>query len=200
MKKKMLALHFLLFMSAAALTSLRQINTRTATLKLTKWINFTKRDVLNRKEAVNQLSDLYTIKGNLYRKWVKEPHEVYKGPVMPVPWTNYELGDEIFVMADETIPVPFSIDNLIMTTETFIGVCEICTGTEGEKVATLHQLVSNPNLNFLRNAFEGSPAKGYGVEFVKSATEAGLSVDLQPLVKWGDGRHFLHLNEDILLE
>jgi hypothetical protein len=190
---------------AVAYTTIHQTSAGTATLKLAEWIQFTKRDVMNRMEAVTELPTLYTMAGSMYRASLKGADRMVprnRNIVAPILWEQHDVGDEIIVMADETIPVPFSVDELTMTTDTYIGKCEICAGNDGKKVVTLRQLVAHPNLRFIQDSFQGSPENGYGVAFkhalVESVTDAGLTVNIRPLVTWGDGRHFLHLNEDVL--
>jgi hypothetical protein len=185
-----------------AYTTINRINAGMATLKLSEWIEIAKCDMEPRSESANEIPSMYTMAGSMYRKSLREGGRIEMSD--PVTWTRYALGDEIIVMGDETIPVKFSIEDLEMTTDTYIGVGEICMGKNGNRMVSLQQLVAHPNLWFLQtNSFSESPVDGYGVAFkhalVESATKAGMDVDLHPLMKWDNGRHFLQLNEDILL-
>lgn len=191
------------FHPTAAYTTIHRINAGTATLKLSKWIEFMKRDVVNRNDTVNELPSMYTMAGNIYNKSLREWGDMRSHKLItPIPWNQYEVGDEIILLADETMTVPFSIEKLDMAIETYIGLCEICAGKDGKMVATIRQLVVHPNLRLLYHAHRDSPVNGYGVSFkhklVETVTHAGLQVNLRPLIGWGDGRHFLHLNEDVL--
>ncbi len=184
---------------ATTYTTIHQINAETATRRLTKWIEFTKRDGVNRCEMLNELPTLYTMAGCMHGIRSGKPK-----PTTSIPWTRCKLGDKIIVLADETMPVPFSINKLDMTIDTYIGVCEICMGKDGEMVVSLQQLVVHPNLRLLYDTLGDSPVNGYGVAFkhtlMESVTDAEMRLNLQPLMEWGDGRYFLHLNEDVLFE
>ena len=153
----------------------------------------------NRREMTNELPTLYTMAGCM--------HGIRGGKSKPstsIQWNRCKLGDKIIVLADETIPIPFSINKIDMTTDTYIGVCEICMGKDRAMVVTLQQLVVHPNLRLLYDTLGDSPDNGYGVAFkhtlMESVTGAGMRLNLQPLMEWEDGRYFLHLNEDVLFE